>query len=97
MLVEGIQHLDVESRRFVEAVNRVIKQDVCVLEEPGCQYEAERDAHETGLGGDGEKYGEDDYYACRAAAGWAEEVGDDGGVWVHDFQERYCDLLRSLG
>lgn len=77
MLVEGIQHLDVESRRFVEAANRVVKQDVGVLEEPGRQYEGERNAEEAGLGGDGEKQGKDNDDAGGSTAGGAEEVGDD--------------------
>jgi len=55
LLVEGIQHLDVESGRFVKAANGVVEQDVGVLEEPGRQYEGEREAEEAGLGGDGEK------------------------------------------
>src|ERR1700682_4409849 len=45
--------------RFVEATNRVVKQDVCVLEEPGRQYQGQRNAHQAGLGGKREKYRED--------------------------------------
>jgi len=72
LLIEKIQHLDVESRRLVEAVNRVVKQDVCVLEEPGRYYDGQRNAQYTGLGGNILRYRKDDQDACGSAAGWAE-------------------------
>lgn len=47
LFVEGIQHLHIESRRLVETANRVVKQDVGVLEEPRRQYHRHRNAHEA--------------------------------------------------
>jgi hypothetical protein len=84
--IEGIQHLDVESGRFVEAANGVVEQDVGVLEEPGREDAGHRDAEQAGMGGDGEEQGEDDEDAGGSAAGGAEEVGDECQLWVtHTF------------
>jgi len=78
--IDGVHHADVEGGRLVEAADRVVKEDVGVFEEPGDQYQGQRDAEETCSGGEGEEEGEDDQDAGGSAAGGAEEVGEDFSV-----------------
>ena len=83
MFVEGIQHADVEDRRFVEPAYAMVEEDIGVLEEPGGQHEGQGDAREAGLCRQREKYCENNQDGGRSAAGGAEEVGekrDVGGV-----------------
>src|ERR1700675_463154 len=80
--------------RFVEATNRVVKQDVCVLEEPGRQYQGQRNAHQAGLGGKREKYREDNQHACCSATGRADEVMEDYETF---FQNKCLEYVRFIG
>jgi len=79
--------LDVEGRWFVEAAHGVIKQDVCVLEEPGRNDQGQWNAQQSGFGGEGENEGEHDDDAGGSAAGGAEEVADDLCVRAYGFRQ----------
>ena len=72
LLVEGIQHLDVERRRLVETADGVIEQNVRVLEKPGRQDNGQRDAQEAGIGGHREEQCEHDHHCGGSAADGAD-------------------------
>ena len=66
----------------------MVKQDICVLEEPGCQYQGGRNASNARLRGEGEEYCENDQDACGSAAGWAEKMAEDFGLLKNGSQAK---------
>ena len=54
----------------------MIEQDVRVLEQPGNQYERQRDPQQSRVVGDRQEQRKRDYDGGRAAASGAEEVGE---------------------
>ena len=67
LLIDGIHHLDVEGGRLVKSPRGVVKQDVCVLEEPGGNEQRQRDADETSFSGNEEQESEDNDYRYGSA------------------------------
>lgn len=76
LFIEGVDHLNVEGRRYVDAANDVVKEDVGVLEEPGQEDDGEGYAHQAGVGCQCQQGREDENQDRGCAAGGAEEVGE---------------------
>ena len=95
LFVDGIHHVNVEYRRFVETANGVVEQDVGVFEEPRNKDHGHGKAHQAAFCGDGEEKGEDNQQRRGSAADRTEEVAEDVQVAVNTKRSVAVTLLHA--